>query len=183
MRRLGRGFSCIEVIVALALVALALAALAPALLQCAALMADARVETYSAALAITRMEQLSALAYEQRAGPPGDTSDFSTNLAVDPPDDAGDGLQVGAPDSVWRDRGTRFDYADALGGLLSTSSPDSWFTRRWAVVPLTGSGADTLLVQVLAAARARDVRGSARTDTRHRPGDVWLFTVRPRGAQ
>lgn len=175
-----RGVSILETVVALALVTMALAALAPVLVRATLLLADAREETLALALATSRLHDLEALDFYQDAGTGGLGTDVTTNLASRPRTRSGPGLLAGDPAGAWRNLPGGWDWTTS-GGRPTNDPADAAFLRRWAVSRLPAPlGTERLLVQVCARSRAREEREGVRASAAHRPGDVWLFSVRTR---
>lgn len=175
-----RGVSILETVVALALVTTGLAALAPVLVRATLMLADAREETLALALATSRLHDLEALDFDQDAGTGALRTDVTTNLASRPRTRSGPGLLAGDPAGAWRDLPGGWDWTTS-GGRPTNNAADAAFLRRWAVSQLPAPpGAERLLVQVCARSRAREEREGVRGSAAHRPGDVWLFSVRTR---
>lgn len=175
-----RGVSILETVVALALVATALAALAPVLVRAALMLSDARDETRALALAASRLQDLDALDFylDARSGTP--VTDVTTNLANSPRTRSGTGLAPADPSAAWSNVPGSWDWTTA-DSRPTTDEGRADFVRRWAVSGLPAPpGTERLLVQVCVRSWAREEGEAARTAGAHRPGDVWLFTVRTR---
>lgn len=174
------GFSLMEVVVALALMALGFACLAPLLAQCTRVLGAAAAESRAVAAAVSRLEELNALVHEQRSSTLTPVTDESTDLSTVPATLNGTGLTSGAPSTAWHDVPGHVDTVRD-DGSTTTARKEATTLRRWAVSAVVGAGTgDTRLLQVFAAAAALEDAGAARGSSAPKPGDVWLFDVRPR---
>jgi prepilin-type N-terminal cleavage/methylation domain-containing protein len=146
-----RGFTLVEVLVAMLVLAAAAASTAVLFAATTASTRHARNQTWSAMLAMDKMEQLRALAWRYGAnGAP--VSDMTTDLSVDPPSSGGPGLATAGADVLERNATGYVDYLDGAGrwvGTGITAPPTATYLRRWSVEPLSPSLPDTLLLQVL----------------------------------
>ena len=172
-----RGFTLIEVLVAIALIAVA--ALGGIQLVAAAteMMSRARVHSLAASLASARMEQLRSLRHEiDAAGMP--LTDRSTDLTIDPAAPGGPGLSPSGAAALDANVGGYVDFLDRNGAWLaggSTAPPRTVFVRRWSIDAMDVAG-DLLVVQVLVRpSAAGSAAGSARV-----AGEVRLVSVRAR---
>jgi len=163
-RRVDRGFSLIEVLVASALMVVALAGLAQ--LAVASVLAGdgSRAVTLAAVLASQKIEQLRALAWTvDAAGAP--VSDTATDTSRSPERPAGGtGLAPSPPDALVEDTSGYCDYLDGAGRSLGGGSrppAGTVFVRRWSIQPLAGRDGVVMTVSVTRAgappARARRV--------------------------
>ena len=149
---MARGFTLVEVLVALAILLLAALAAAQTLSLAAAAVHDSRVHTLTAAAAAQRMEQLLALPWADPALTPSPPNTLEVNVAG------------------------YVDFLDAAGtavGATTTPPAGAVLVRRWAIdVPSSGV-ADALVIQVLARSLAADAAGA-----RGSRGQAALVTVR-----
>ncbi len=163
-RRVDRGFSLIEVLVASALMVVALAGLAQ--LAVASVLAGdgSRAVTLAAVLASQKIEQLRALAWTvDAAGAP--VSDTATDTSRSPERPAGGtGLAPSPPDALLEDTSGYCDYLDGHGRSLGGGSrppAGTVFVRRWSIQPLAGRDGLVMTVSVTRAgvppARARRI--------------------------
>lgn len=183
MRAPERGFTLVEVMVAVALLVTAIAGVA----QLAIVSARANEATRSNAtvewLAREKLEQLTALAWTADDGllP---VSDYATNLAQAPSQPSGGvGLSVSPGDTLATATAGYVDYLDSSGTWVGSSgSPprDARWQRRWSI-QVVGGPADTLMLQVLVsrvgtsgAVMARDAAAT---------NGAWLVSVRSRRAR
>ena len=146
-----RGFTLIEVLTATAVLTTAALAGAQLLIFTTHAMRHARVQTSTAALASTRMEQLRALTWTfEIDGSP--LSDRSTDLSVSPPAASGTGLSLSPPGALEANTPGFADFLDERGDWVGSGTvvpPAAVFVRRWSVeIPADGA-ADTLVLQVL----------------------------------
>lgn len=158
-----RGFTLIEVLIAMAVLGAAALVTGRFLATTTHAMAQARAQTSTATLAIARMEQLRALEWTfDSAGSP--LSDVSTNLSTDPPSQGGSGLLPSPAGALGENTASFVDFLDDRGEWVGSGSeppPGAMFVRRWSI-DLPGDGvADTLVVQVLVR-RVVDDAGAAR---------------------
>ncbi|MGE3842790.1 MAG: hypothetical protein AB7I50_14535 [Vicinamibacterales bacterium] len=176
-----RGFSLVDVITGLAMLSVAVAALAPVFLQTTLGLAGARIESLAVAAALSRLEQLSALAFEEDSASAIQVTDESTNLASSPPDASGTGLRRVGTSPLLQPRNGLADWIDSTGSPIATPRGRVVLGRRWSVssLPRTADG-EGLLLHVTARGQAREAGEGRRTTFARRPGDVWLFSVRAR---
>lgn len=172
-----RGFTLMEVLVALGI--LCVAALGGIQLVAVATdaMARARVQSTAASLAAARLEQLRALRFEFDAVGVRVT-DSSTNLAADPAVPGGPGLAVSGASSLDANVGGYVDFLDRNGvwvGDGTTAPPRTSFVRRWSVENLDSSG-DLVVLQVL----VRPVAAGTATGSARVASEVRLVTLRTR---
>ncbi len=155
------GFGLVEVLVSASL----LVAVAVGVSQLAALAVRmshaARVRTLSTILAAQKMEQLRSLGFgHEWIGSPAvsvATSDVSTDLSSDPPNDLGPGLLPSPPGSLESNVLFYVDYLDAAGrwvGRDAAPPAEAVYIRRWAVRPLDADPDNMLVLHVLVTARA-----------------------------
>jgi prepilin-type N-terminal cleavage/methylation domain-containing protein len=176
-----RGFSLLEITISIAIVSVALAGLAPVLVQCTMMLASSRSETRAWILARSRIEQLSALAFEQRADTLALVTDESADLSSVPPTSHGSGLAAGDASTSWTDTSGFVDWTSVDGRPAAPRSTDAAFVRRWAVDVENGVPPDRgRLLLVFSRDGAGEGRERGRVSAARRTGDVWLFTARSR---
>jgi len=169
-----RGFTLLEVLVALCLLAASLIVVAQ-LMVVAARASDASRDTAVAtALAAQKIEQLRALSWGMAADGTN-ADDLESDVAAWPDRPAGGtGLALSPPGSLDGDTAGHADYLDAAGRWLGsgTSPPGTTvFVRRWAIEPSGPSSPDTLVLRVGVWRRAP--AWAARDGTR-----AWLPVIR-----
>jgi len=176
-----RGFSLVDVITGVAILSVALAALAPVFAQVTFGLADARIESLAVVAALSRMEQLSTLTFEEDSASAIQLTDQSTNLASSPNDASGTGLRRVGTSPLLQARNGLADWIDSTGTQLETTTGRVLIARRWSVSDLPRTGdSDGLLLHVIARGQAREAGEHRRTTYARRPGDVWLFSARAR---
>ena len=172
-----RGFSLIEVLVAMSVLCVAALGAMQFVAVATGMMSRARTQSLAATLASARMEQLRALRFEFDAG--GErVTDLATNLSTDPPAPGGGGLAPSGSMSLDVNVGGFFDFLDGHGRWLSGggSAPSGTaFVRRWSVEP-ADAGGDLLVLQVLVRPAAAAGVGAARRVE----GEVRYTTLRAR---
>jgi prepilin-type N-terminal cleavage/methylation domain-containing protein len=171
-----RGFTLMEVLVALGILCVAALGGIQLLTVATGMMARARLQATAASLAAARMEQLRGLQFEfDMAGLR--LTDLSTNLAADPPVPGGPGLTASGA-SLDANVAGHVDYVDRNGvwvGAGTTPPTGAVFVRRWSVEPVGGSS-DLLALQVL----VRPVASGAPGGAARSAGEVRLLTLRAR---
>jgi prepilin-type N-terminal cleavage/methylation domain-containing protein len=182
-----RGFSLLEVMVALGI--LAFAALSVGQLFAVAANANfaSKGQTSTAMLAVQKMEQIKALAwgFDQSAANLGlPLSDTSTDLSQASPTGGGHGLDPSPTGSLDQNIAGYADFLDINGdwvGSGTTPPSDAYYIRRWAITPLPTNPNNTLVLQV----HVTTVRQAAL----NQPGqprwgqDTHLVSVKTRKAQ
>ena len=146
-----RGFSLIEVVVALLLLMTVVSGLVPMITVTTRAVRDARTQTMAASLAVQKIEQLRALCWAFDEFGVGVT-DVTTDTSLGPFGTGGPGLSHSPPNSLTIPAAGFADYADVWGAWLAsgpTPPAAAVFRRRWSVRPVTGVGADALLVEVV----------------------------------
>ncbi len=176
-----RGFSLIEVMVAVSLLALGVSAVAQLALAAARAQRAASEAALAQTLARTRLEELRGLAFTSDAGGVP-ISDWSTDLSITPPRPAGGtGLSVSPGGALRSNVDGYCDFLDARGSWLAggTRAPagTAW-VRRWAI-DLPGTPAETVRLQVLVAPLARAATDRVESAARGVNG-AWLVTLRTR---
>jgi len=140
-----------ETMVAILLLATALVSTAQLLVVATRSNMSAQRLTFATTLGQEKMEQLRGLAWGfDDLGLP--INDFTTNLAVDPPQTGGVGLQPSPGDSLSSNLPGYVDYVDRFGNTLGGGAnplPNTTYVRRWSVEPLPTNPNNTLILQVL----------------------------------
>ena len=129
-----RGFSLVEVVVAMAITTTATLAIAQLSIMSVRANRVARSTTVATVLALQKLEQLQSAGW--------------TELTASP------------PEALGRNTGGFCDFLDANGGTLAgeTSTPDgAVFVRRWALDPF--SSGDALVIQVVVVPVGRAASG------------------------
>jgi prepilin-type N-terminal cleavage/methylation domain-containing protein len=174
-----RGFSLLEVVVALGILTTGVAALAQLATIAIRANANAAETTTAALLARDRMEQLRALAWAFDANGDG-ISDLTTDLAATPtPHSGGVGLTPSPSDALSRNTAGYCDFVDANGRSLgggATPPARAIYIRRWSIAPLPAFPDTTLILQVF----VTSVR--SRGDASRLPGEARLVTIKTRKA-
>jgi type II secretory pathway pseudopilin PulG len=176
------GFSLLETLIATFLLAGGVLATAQMFLLATKSNANSMQTTYTAALAQEKMEQLRSLTWGfDQAGLP--IQDYSTNTAVDPPQDNGVGLTPSPDNALSANTAGYVDYLSrdgtSLGGGAQVPN-GTVYVRRWSVEPLPTNPNNTLILQVLVfphAARDEDGVGAV-LDRRQQ--EARLVTVKTR---
>jgi len=149
--RTDRGFSLIEVCVAMILMAVALAVVAQLFVVSLSAQDSARVRSMTTTLANQKMEQLRGLVWTaDENGQP--LSDRSTDLSREPSAAGGSGLGASPLNTLDVNTPGYVDYLDAYGSWVGTgpSPPRSaQYIRRWCVQPLPADPQDAVILQVL----------------------------------
>lgn len=174
-----KGTTLVEAAVGLGVIAVALAGLAPLLVRTTIILRDSAAESRALAAAVSRMEELHALTYEESFDTLAPVTDSTTDLSTSPAGSTGNGMVVGVASTAWHDAP---GYVDALRLDGEAAADDeAAVRRRWAMsrAPSGGPG-DPVIVQVLAVPVPHDLDGAPRASAARRPGDVWLFGWRAR---
>ena len=148
---LDRGFTLIEVLIALGiLVVAALSSAQLIVISCGAIHV-ARLQTSTVALSTSRMEQLRSLAWGfDSNGLP--VADSSTNLSAEPVRSDGTGLALSPPGSLQQNTSGFVDFLDSSGRWISAGPappPAAAYVRRWSIEPPPDGSPDTLVIQVV----------------------------------
>ena len=174
-----RGFSLVEVLVAITVMMIATIGLAQLSVMAIRVNQGARATTFTTVLASQKMEQLRALAWTW--DPSGAAiSDASTDTAVAPErSSGGTGLTASPPDVLRVITPGYCDYLDAAGRTLGggpTPPSKTAFIRRWSIEPLPFPGNDTLAIQVSVTPLGSLLnRSNARL-----PGEARIFSIKTR---
>ncbi len=161
---MSRGFSLLEILVAMTIVVVAVAGLAQSVGVAARANRTARSTTIAVLLASQKMERLRALSWS--IDPAG--------AAISDP-----ALGLSPPGTLATNTAGYCEFLDAAGNALSEgpspAPPGTIYTRRWSIDPLPANPYNTLVLQVVV---TRSPAGAAPA-----PDDVHLASVRTRKAQ
>jgi prepilin-type N-terminal cleavage/methylation domain-containing protein len=170
-----RGFTLVEVLVAMGLLLAATAGGVHLLAFATRAMHIARMHAVTVLAASARLDELRSLRFEfdedgQRL------TDMSTNLAVNPARDGGSGLAPGGATTLDVSVSGFVDYLDASGAWIGDGPappPAAVFVRRWAIE--APDGPDLLLLHVVVRPIVNDAGGAGLG-----AGDTRLVSVRAR---
>ena len=180
----GRGFTLIEVTIAVALLAVGGAGLASLALASGRANQSARQADVAQRAAVERLEQLRALAWTSD-GAVVPVTDWSSNLALSmPAGTGGPGLGASPGDTLAESVAGYADFMDADGRWLgggTTPPADAAWVRRWAVQALSAPQ-DTLLLQV-AVVPARTTGAVTTAASARAVNGAWLVDMRTRRAR
>lgn len=165
-----KGFTLIEVLVALALLVLSAVGVAQLVGVATNTVRASREQTTTVLLAAAKMEQLRALdwTYLTVGGIAVERSDWTTNVSNQDLAGGGVGLSASPADTLSASTAFYADYLDAHGrwvGSGATPPIDAVFVRRWAIQPLAADPSRTLVLQVFVTTVQND-RQRARASTR-----------------
>ena len=172
-----RGFTLMEVLVAMAL--LSVAALGGIQLVAVAteMMSRARAHSLATGLAASRLEQLRSLRFEFDAAGIRVT-DVATDVSVQPPSPGGSGLTVSSGTPLDTNVAGAVDFLDRNGAWIGNGvvpPAGTAFIRRWAIEAIDPGG-DLLVVQVL----VRPVASGSASGAQRVAGETRLVTLRAR---
>jgi prepilin-type N-terminal cleavage/methylation domain-containing protein len=165
-----RGFTLVEVLVAMAVLCTAALGGMQLIVIATETMARARAQALAASLASARIEQLRGLrlAFDESGQR---VTDLATNLATEPAGTGGAGLTPSGGATLDANVPGFVDYLDGAGQWLATGAAvpaGTAFVRRWSIDRVDASE-DLLVLQVLvrpasaaSAPAARRVNGEAR---------------------
>jgi prepilin-type N-terminal cleavage/methylation domain-containing protein len=180
------GFSLVETLVATAILATVSLGVAQMFIYATDNTRGGKLETTATTLAEQKMEQLRGLTWgydDEGLGLP--ETDVQTNLAANPPDKSGSGLNP-SPEGVLEGNTDGYvDYLDQQGSYLGTGAtpPDNTvYIRRWSIEPLPTNPNNTLVFQVFVTTPEREARRGGEKRQKL-PGDAWLVSVKTRKAQ
>ena len=143
-----RGFSVLEVLIALALLSVAVLGGVQLVSVSIQAISAARAQNLSVALASTRLEDLRGLTFEfDDLGVP--STDLQTDLTITPHTSAGSGLAPGG--STTSSVNGYVDYLDGRGDWVGAGAgvpPAAAYVRRWSIAP-SSVAPDTLVLEVL----------------------------------
>ena len=172
-----RGFTVIEVLIAIAVLAVGVLACVQLAAIAIAATASASVQNIAVIAASERLEELRGLAYEydESGGP---VTDLSTDLSTPGRGSGGRGLTPGG--ALDSDVAGYCDHLDRTGRWLGNGPipADAAFTRRWSIAHAS-VGSDLLVVQV--AVVPASARGGGAADGVS--GAARLLTLRTRMAR
>lgn len=181
--RAERGFTLVEVVVALGVLVSVLASVATVWISTAAATRAARQRTLAIELARDKLEQVASLTWGVRSVDGVDllTSDDTADLSRRPATAGGFGTRPSPADSLRVSRSTYTDYLDPHGrwvGAGTTPSAGAHFVRRWWI-GRAGVGASELLlfevtVTTLTAAAAMEAEAGGDRWWRRHPDAAWL---------
>jgi prepilin-type N-terminal cleavage/methylation domain-containing protein len=160
-----RGFTLLEVVMAMALLAGVLLAIGQVLIVAASTGEASRRTTMAVGMAAQKLEQLRALALGVDASG-ADVDDHDTDLGDWPAAfSGGAGLSYSPPGTLAANTAGYADYLDARGRWVgSGESPPATaaFARRWSIAPdLSSTGATTLVLRVAVLRRGPPGTGAA----------------------
>jgi len=183
-----RGFSLVEVLVAMGLLTVVSLGVAQLFALSTRANVIAKGATSTTAMAEQKLEQLRGLTWGfDLAGQGIPDSDTTTNLTVTPPTHDGSGLNPSPSDSLEQNTTGFVDFLDGGGNWVGTGStppPSAVYIRRWSIQPLPTNPNNTLVIQVLVTPVTNEQARVASQFTRTRmAGDALLVTVRTRKAQ
>jgi prepilin-type N-terminal cleavage/methylation domain-containing protein len=182
-----RGFSLIEVLVAIGLLAVVSISIAQLFAVATRSNLQAKGQTSTTLLAVQKMEQMRGLTwgFDQQSSNLGlPVSDTTTDLSQAEPTGGGAGLNPSPANTLTTNVAGYVDYLDTNGTWVGNDEepPDgAYYVRRWAITPLPTNPNNTLVLQVrvtTVAQAAANVTGAARWGQ-----DTWLVSVKTRKAQ
>lgn len=181
-----RGFTLVEVLVAIGLFVAIATGVAQLTAAATRAMRSAREQTMAVMLAAAKMDQLRALQWTYEPALPGDPiverSDFVTNIADGTLGGGGAGLRASPAGTLAANVAPYVDFLDDRGRWVGEGpSPpaDTVFIRRWAIRPLAAAPDRSLLIQVLVTT-IRDERVRAGPWLARSGTEALLTTVRTR---
>jgi type II secretory pathway pseudopilin PulG len=181
------GFTLVEVLIAVGLLTAVAISVAQLFAVAAMSNLNAKGATSSAILAVQKMEQLRGLSWgfnpNSELGLP--LSDTTTDLSVDPPTNAGRGLNPSPAGALDTNVGGYVDFLDGEGKSLGTGAQPpngTLYVRRWSIEPLPTNPNNTLILQVRVIPLRREARRTIATASTRLPDDTWLVSVKTRKA-
>jgi prepilin-type N-terminal cleavage/methylation domain-containing protein len=181
-----RGFTLVEVLVALALFVTIATGIAQLVAVATRAMRTSREQTMAVMLASAKMDQLRALEWTYERADTGDPvverSDRSTDLTTGAMGGGGPGLRASPADALASSAAGFADYLDDRGRWVGggTAIPaTAVFIRRWSIRPLGAAPDRTLVIQVLVTT-VKDERSRAGPWSRRSGAEALLTTVRTR---
>jgi prepilin-type N-terminal cleavage/methylation domain-containing protein len=182
-----RGFSLIEVMIAMGLLTTVSLGVAQVFAMSTRVNLVARGQTSATALAEQKLEQLRGLTWGfdlEGLGLP--LTDTTTNLAMAPPTSTGFGLNPSPTDSLEQNTAGYVDYLDLNGtwvGTGATPPGNATYIRRWSIQPLPTNPNNTIVLQVMVTPVASEATRVVTADPRKRAlTDALLVTVKTRKA-
>jgi prepilin-type N-terminal cleavage/methylation domain-containing protein len=182
-----RGFSLVEVLVAMGILTVVSLGLAQLFAASTRVNIIARGQTSTTMLAEQKMEQIRSLTWGfDSTGQGLPVSDTTSNLTAFPMTPDGTGLNPSPADSLEHDTAGFVDFVDAGGAWVGTGNTppgSAVYIRRWSIQPLPTNPNNTLVIQVLVTPRSNEGARVASSNPRVRmPGDTLLVTVKTRKA-
>jgi prepilin-type N-terminal cleavage/methylation domain-containing protein len=182
-----RGFSLVEVAVAMGLLTVVSLGVAQLFAASTRINVMARGQSFTTILAAQKLEQIRSLTWGfDKDGMGLPVTDTSTNLTVYPLAEGGTGLNASPDDSLEKNTAGFVDYVDAHGNWVGTGAtpPDTAvYIRRWLIQPLPSNPNNTLVIEVLCTPISNENARVASPWTRTRmAGDALLITVKTRKA-
>src|SRR3954452_21703713 len=182
-----RGFSLVEVLVAMGLLTVVSLGVAQLFALSTRANVIAKGQTSTTAMAEQKLEQLRGLTWGfDLTGQGLPVSDTTTNLTVTPPTHDGAGLNPSPSDSLEQNTAGFVDFLDGGGKWLGTGTTlpgSAVYIRRWSIQPLTTNPNNTIVIQVLVTPAASELARVHSNFSRTRmAGDALLVTVKTRKA-
>lgn len=182
-----RGFSLIEVVVAMGLLTMVSLGVAQLFAASTRVNIIARSQTSTTMLAEQKMEQIRSLTWGFDTDGEGlPVSDTTSDLTAYPSTQNGSGLNPSPADSLERNSTGFVDFVDAGGAWVGTGDTPpgaAVYIRRWSIRPLPTNPNNTLVIQVLVTPITNEMSRLATSNPRVRmPGDTLLVTVKTRKA-
>ena len=179
------GFTIVEVLIASALLIAVSAGVGPLIGVATMRGRDARVQTTTALLSASRLEQLRALSWGYEPGfETGKVprSDAATDLSAAVPTQSGPGLSPSPPGTLSANIPPYVDFLDVRGQWVGTGPvppPGAVFIRRWSIRPLPDDPGRTLVLSVLVTTVAQEAARAAPWSARSQD-ETLLVAVRTR---
>lgn len=181
-----RGFTLIEVLVAMTLIAVITLSLAGMFAKTIRATHAARYQTATATLAEQKLEQLRSLTWGfDKSGQNLPVSDTTTNLTPAIPTNDGNGLNPSPSGTLDANIAGYVDYLNESGAWVGTGTtppPTATYVRRWSIQPLPTNPNNTLILQVLVTTVKREANLTAGGTRRRYPEDALVATVKTRKA-
>ena len=183
-----RGFSLIEVVIAVGLLAVLSIGIAELFGMATKANYQAKGQTSTALLAVEKMEQLRALGWGFDQGPNAlglPVSDLVTDLTVDPSAAGGLGLNPSPGGTLDNNVAGYVDYLDRNGQWVGNGANPpraAVYVRRWSVDPLPTNPNNTLVLRVRCTTIDHLARVTA-PETMRTGDDTWLVGVKTRKSQ
>ena len=181
-----RGFTLIEVMVAMILLAIMSLGVAGMFGTAIRATQAARSQTSTATLAEQKLEQLRSLTWGfDTSGQNLPVTDTTTNLSLDHPTSDGHGLDPSPADSLSTNTAGYVDYLDRHGAWVGTGTtppPTAMYIRRWNIQPLPTNPNSTLILQVLVTPVIREANVSGVVNRVRYANDALVATVKTRKA-
>jgi prepilin-type N-terminal cleavage/methylation domain-containing protein len=183
----GRGFTLVEVIIAMGLLTVVSLSVAQLFATSTRANLAARTRTSTTTMAEQKIEQIRSLTWGfDTLGQGLPVSDTTTNLTVYPLTQTGSGLNPSPSDSLEQNMAGFFDFLDAGGNWVGTGDQipgTAAYVRRWSITPLPTNPNNTLVIQVLVTPLSNEQGRVASPFARTRMvGDSLLISVKTRKA-